>query len=227
MVGFCTKRSLILKLWGICPLVLVLLLAACGTAEPTSTPTPEGPHPMIIDANKTYTATMHMAKGGEIVIELFAKGAPVTVNNFVTLARQGFYDGITFHRVIPNFMAQTGDPTGTGSGGPGYTFDNELSPNLRHDGPGVVSMANRGIGPDGKGTNGSQFFITFGATPHLDGYNPDGSPKDCTAQGVSCHTVFGKVTEGMDVVLGIPIRDPAAATTPGDAIRTITVQESD
>jgi len=108
-------------------------------------------------------ATIETTKG-TIVIELYQDEAPNTVENFVTLAKQGFYDGIIFHRVIPGFMVQTGDPTGTGTGGPGYTFDDEISPNLRHDGPGVVSMAN--AGPN---TNGSQFFITFAATPWLDG----------------------------------------------------------
>jgi len=123
------------------------------------------------------TATIETSKG-RIVIELYRDEAPRTVENFVTLAKQGFYNGIVFHRVIPGFMIQTGDPTGTGRGGPGYTFDDEFSPALRHDGPGVVSMAN--AGPN---TNGSQFFITLAATPWLDGK----------------HTVFGRVVEGQDV----------------------------
>ena len=138
------------------------------------------PPPMVIDPDNTYTATLVLAKGGEIVIDLFAADAPVTVNNFVFLARAGYYDGVTFHRVISGFVAQTGDRTGTGAGGPGYWFDNELSPDLRHDGPGVVSMANAGI-QNGRGTNGSQFFITYASEPFLDGHNPDGSPKDCAA----------------------------------------------
>jgi cyclophilin family peptidyl-prolyl cis-trans isomerase len=116
---------------------------------------------------------------GTIVIELYKDEAPKTVENFVKLATQGFYDGIIFHRVIPNFMVQTGDPTGTGMGGPGYTFEDELSPNLHHDSPGVVSMANSG--PD---TNGSQFFITAVPTPWLDGK----------------HAIFGRVAEGQSVV---------------------------
>ena len=165
------------------------------------------PPPMIIDPNERYIAIIHMEKGGEIVIELFAKEAPKTVNNLVFLASDGYYDGVTFHRVIPGFMAQTGDPTGTGSGGPGYSFENEFSPNLSHDGPGIVSMANRGI-VDGKATNGSQFFITYAATKHLDGY----------------HTVFGRVIVGMDLVEGITPRDPATAATLGDVISTITIE---
>ena len=116
---------------------------------------------------------------GRIVIELYQDEAPKTVANFVKLATQGFYDGALFHRVIPGFMIQTGDPTGTGTGGPGYTFKDEFSPNLRHEGPGVVSMANRGAN-----TNGSQFFITLAATPWLDGK----------------HTIFGHVIEGQSVV---------------------------
>ena len=232
--------------------VLALGLAACGTeAEPTAVPARLAPAPaqaepapaspavvaakvskpkqydaappMTIDPNKKYTATMVMEKGGEIVIELFAKEAPVTINSFVFLAREGFYDGLTFHRVIPDFMAQGGDPTGTGSGGPGYRFDNELSPDRRHDGPGVLSMANSGL-RNGKGTNGSQFFITLVATLFLDGYRPDGGLKDCTRE--SCHTVFGKVIGGMDVVSGIAVRDPGTARSPGDAIKTITIEES-
>jgi cyclophilin family peptidyl-prolyl cis-trans isomerase len=180
---------------------------------------------MVIDPNKKYRAIIELQKGGQIVIELFAKDAPKTVNNFVFLARDGYYDGVTFHRVIPGFMAQTGDPTGTGAGGPGYQFDNELSPNLRHDGPGVVSMANAGI-RGGRGTNGSQFFITYVATPHLDGYNPDGTAKNCAAPGVSCHAVFGKVVQGQDVVEKISVRDPGSARTPGDVIKTIRIEES-
>ena len=116
---------------------------------------------------------------GVIEAELFAQDAPKTVQNFVDLTKKGFYDGIIFHRVIPDFMVQTGDPTGTGMGGPGYQFEDEFSPKLKHDKPGILSMAN-----SGPGTNGSQFFITVAATPWLDGH----------------HSVFGKVTKGQDVV---------------------------
>ena len=123
-------------------------------------------------------ATIETNKGS-IKIELFAKDAPLTVANWVNLARRGFYDGLTWHRVIANFMIQGGDPEGSGRGGPGYKFEDEFVPTLKHDGPGVLSMANAG-----KATNGSQFFITHVATPWLDGK----------------HTVFGKVTSGQDVV---------------------------
>ena len=166
----------------------------------------DAPPAMVIDPSKKYTATFEMENGGEFVVELFASDAPKTVNNFVFLSRDGFYDGITFHRVIPAFMAQAGDPTGTGSGGPGYRFEDEFSPNLKHDVTGILSMAN--AGPN---TNGSQFFIIFTPTPHLDGV----------------HTVFGKVVEGMDVVNAISVRDPASARTPGDAIKTIRIEESE
>ena len=185
----------------------------------------DAPPAMVIDPGKSYRATIELEKGETFVIELSARDAPKTVNNFVFLARDGYYDGVTFHRVIPGFMAQTGDPTGTGSGGPGYRFDNEVHPGLRHDGPGTVSMANAGM-RDGRGTNGSQFFITFVATLNLDGLNPDGSAKDCSAPRVSCHAVFGKVIEGMDTVRGITPRDPGSATSPGDVISTITIEES-
>ena len=165
------------------------------------------PPAMVIDTDREYKAVIKLEKGGEITIELFAKETPVTVNNFVCLAREGFYDGVTFHRVLvsPPFMAQTGDPTGTGSGGPGYQFEDEFNADLRHDRPGVLSMANAG-----PGTNGSQFFITLAETPHLDGR----------------HTVFGRVIEGMDVVNSIKPRDPASATTPGDAMATIVIEEN-
>ena len=179
---------------------------------------------MFIDPDKSYTATFQMQKGGEFTIELYPKEAPVTVNNFVFLARDSYYDGTTFHRVIEGFMAQGGDPTGTGTGGPGYTFDNEPSPLLRHDSAGTLSMANSGV-RNGKGTNGSQFFITFGPTLSLDGLNPDGSAKDCASRQVSCHAVFGKVIEGMDVLGNIRVRDPGLASTDGDVIQIIRIIE--
>ena len=179
------------------------------------------PPPVTIDPDKKYTATFEMENAGRFVVELFANEALRTVNNFVFLAQEGFYDGVTFHRVIPGFMAQSGDPTGTGRGGPGYMFADEFSPALSHDGPGVLSMANAG----GIDTNGSQFFITFVETKFLDPFEADGMPKNCEASGVSCHLVFGRVIEGMEVVNGIAPRDPSAATTPGDAISSITIEE--
>ena len=157
-----------------------------------------------LDLTKSYAARFKTERG-EFAVELFAADAPMTVENFVNLARAGFYDGTTFHRVIPGFMAQGGDPTGTGTGGPGYSFRDELSVKRRHDGAGVLSMAN--AGPN---TNGSQFFLTFGATPHLDGR----------------HTVFGRVTSGMDVVNSIRERDPQRDQKPGDRIDTIEIDES-
>ena len=157
-----------------------------------------------LDLTKSYTARFKTERG-EIVCELFAADAPMTVENFINLARAGFYDGTTFHRVIPGFMAQGGDPTGTGTGGPGYSFGDELSPKRGHDGPGVLSMAN--AGPN---TNGSQFFLTFAATRHLDGR----------------HTVFGRVTSGMDVLRSIRERDPQRDQKPGDRIETIKIEES-
>ena len=163
----------------------------------------DAPPALTIDPEKSYTATFKTEKG-DIVIELFADKVPNTVNNFVFLAREGFYDDTTFHRVIPDFMAQGGDPTGTGRGGPGYRFADEFHPSLRHDKPGILSMAN--AGPN---TNGSQFFITHGPTPHLD----------------NRHAVFGQVTEGLDVLMSISVRDPQAARTPGDAIYTIEIAE--
>ena len=156
-----------------------------------------------LDLSKSYTATFETEKGN-IVVELFAENAPKTVNNFVFLAREGFYDNTTFHRVITDFMAQAGDPTGTGRGGPGYRFADEFHPSLQHEGPGVLSMAN-----SGPNTNGSQFFITFTSTPWLN----------------NRHAVFGKITQGLDVLKNISIRDPMSARTPGDLIQTITITE--
>ena len=130
---------------------------------------------MTIDTKMSYTATMETS-AGTLVLDLFAADAPKTVNNFVFLARDGFYDGTTFHRVIANFMAQGGDPTGTGTGGPGYQFADEFSPKLKHA-TGALSMAN--AGPN---TNGSQFFICYGPQPHLNGK----------------HSVFGQLVSGME-----------------------------
>ncbi|HEX9333354.1 MAG TPA: peptidylprolyl isomerase [Anaerolineales bacterium] len=162
------------------------------------------PPPMTIDVNKKYLATFKMAKGGEFVVQLFPDKAPKTVNNFVFLARDGYYNGVTFHRVLEGFMAQGGDPTGTGLGGPGYQFENEDS-DLKFDKAGVVAMANAG-----RDTNGSQFFITFGPAPQLNGG----------------YTIFGQVIQGMDVVNGITRRDPDQNPTfVGDAIETITITE--
>jgi cyclophilin family peptidyl-prolyl cis-trans isomerase len=156
-----------------------------------------------LDTSKSYTARFKTERG-DIVVELYADRVPRTVENFVNLARAGFYDGTTFHRVISGFMAQGGDPTGSGTGGPGYQFDDEFHPSLRHDGPGVLSMANAG-----PGTNGSQFFLTYGPTPHLD----------------DRHSVFGKVTEGMEVLRSIRERDPQRDRQPGDRIDTIEISE--
>lgn len=162
------------------------------------------PPPMSIDPSRSYQATIKTSEG-DIVIELFAAEAPITVNNFVFLANEGFYDGVIFHRVIKDFMAQGGDPTGTGRGGPGYSFADEFHPERRHDVPGVLSMAN--AGPN---TNGSQFFITHVPTPWLD----------------DKHAVFGKVIQGMEVVLAIPERDPSNMNAPAVKIESININES-
>lgn len=170
-------------------LVFALSMTACATSpteEPVEEPermTYSEPPAMTIDVTKNYTATIETEKGN-IVCELFAADVPVTVNNFVFLANEGFYDQITFHRVIAGFMAQGGDPTGTGRGGPGYMFADEFTEH-KH-GTGALSMAN--AGPD---TNGSQFFITYAPQPHLDGK----------------HSVFGQLVEGMDVLEKIKTGD--------------------
>jgi len=164
------------------------------------------PPEMSIDPEKKYTATFK-TQHGDIRVNLFAQNAPVTVNNFVFLAREGFYDNTTFHRVIRDFMVQGGDPTATGTGGPGYKFNDEASAlKGRHDGPGVLSMANAGAN-----TNGSQFFITHVATPWLDGK----------------HAVFGKVAdkESLDVLMKIRERDPQRDRQPGDALTNVTITE--
>lgn len=159
---------------------------------------------VTIDPRVRYTARIE-TELGTMVIRLFADKAPRTVNNFVFLAREGFYDGTIFHRVIKDFMAQGGDPTGTGTGGPGYRFDDEFHRDLVHDRPGVVSMAN--AGPN---TNGSQFYITYAATPWLD----------------RKHSVFGAVSEGLEVLSSIPARDPSRREQPGVKILRLRIEET-
>jgi peptidylprolyl isomerase len=226
------RRRMITQILTICIIVIVLVpiiwlvvnssKSRTGTvpsesATPTMFPTQGGPTPelvgtkqyaaappIVIDVSKQYFATVRMAKGGEFVIQLYPDKAPLTVNSFVFLAREGYFDGVTFHRVLEGFMAQGGDPTGTGSGGPGYSFPNEAN-DLTFDKAGVVAMANSGLD-----TNGSQFFIMFG---------PYGLSE-------SDYTIFGQVISGMDVVNGITRRDPSQNPTySGDVIESITITE--
>ena len=198
-------------------IVLFIALYQFAVRQPPSRAEPEAtteapesmswdqPPAMALDTSKSYEAIIHTEKG-DVRIELYDDLAPMAVNNLVFLAREGFYDGVTFHRVIPGFMAQTGDPTGTGTGGPGYRFEDEFDPSLRHDAAGVVSMANGGAN-----TNGSQFFITYAPAPHLD----------------DKHTIFGRVVEGMDVVESLTPRNPQENpdAPPGDRILGIDIIE--
>ena len=175
-----TTKSLS-RIAGITLVLVALLLASCGGQAPEPAPAPEpktysAPPPMIIDTSKQYTATIETEKG-DLVLGLFASDVPVTVNNFVFLAGEEFYNGTIFHRVIPGFMAQGGDPTGTGTGTPGYSFADEFTKHTHVTG--ALSMAN-----SGPNTNGCQFFITYTPQPHLDGK----------------HTVFGQLIEGTDVL---------------------------
>jgi cyclophilin family peptidyl-prolyl cis-trans isomerase len=214
--------SIILAVLGMAALLGIFIVsrppkANTPEAEPTSAATGNTeiaptasvmqfatPPPMQIDLKKQYFATVKMAKGGEFVIQLYPDKAPITVNSFVFLANNGFFNGTTFHRVLEGFMAQGGDPTGLGTGGPGYSFVNEQN-DLQFDKPGVVAMAN--AGPD---TNGSQFFIMFG---------PYGLSEND-------YTIFGQVISGMDVVNGLTLRDPQQNPNfTGDAIESITITE--
>jgi len=186
------------------------ITACAAESTPTTTPTPpkpktySSPPPMTIDVNKHYTATIKTVKG-DIVLELYPADAPVTVNNFVFLAREGFYNGCTFHRVLPGFMAQGGDPTGTGTGGPGYTIKDEF--NKRPFIAGTLGMA-RTAAPN---SGGCQFFICFAPAPNLNGQ----------------YAVFGQVTKGMDVLNKITPRDPNNNPSfKGDTILEITIAEN-
>jgi cyclophilin family peptidyl-prolyl cis-trans isomerase/protein-disulfide isomerase len=160
---------------------------------------------MAIDPTAQYVATLETEKGN-IVLELYPDVAPLTVNSFIFLAQNGWFDGVTFHRVLPGFVAQAGDPSGTGYGGPGYAFRNEISTDYTFDGPGVVAMANAGAD-----SNGSQFFITYAAAPQLDG----------------SYTIFGHVISGMDVLESLTARDPSANADlpPGDLILRVTIEQ--
>jgi cyclophilin family peptidyl-prolyl cis-trans isomerase len=160
----------------------------------------------IIDTGKEYEAVIRLVEGGEMRLRLFDDEAPIAVNNFVFLANQGFYDGTSFHRVLEDFMAQGGDPTRIGTGGPGYSFADETDNGLTFDRPGLLAMAN-----SGPNTNGSQFFITFVPTPHLDG----------------AHTIFGELIEGDETLSGISLRDPEIAESPGAIIESITIFEKE
>lgn len=164
----------------------------------------DAPPENILEPGVDYQAIISTEKG-EMRLDLYEDEAPLTVNNFIFLANQGFYDGTTFHRVLQDFMAQGGDPSGTGAGGPGYEFADETDNGLVFDRRGLLAMANGG--PD---TNGSQFFITFGVTDWLDGN----------------HTIFGELTEGDDVLSSLALRDPATATEPGELIERIDIVEN-
>ena len=162
------------------------------------------------DTTKEYYAFIELEDQngdamGVVKIKLHADKTPKTVQNFIDLSKSGFYDGVIFHRVIPGFMAQSGDPAGTGTGGPGYTFEDEFHPSLTHDSAGILSMANRG-----PNTNGSQFFITYAPTPHLD----------------NAHSVFGKVVEGMELIEAIPARDPSMINDPAVKMVGIEIREN-
>ena len=170
--GWSTRTKLLVVLGVVAAVALIVVVARI----PRTPRAYSAPPPMTINTSKQYVATIRTAKG-DLVLELFASDVPVTVNNFVFLARDKFYDGLTFHRVIPGFMAQGGCPNGDGTGGPGYRFNDEITEHNHVTG--ALSMANSGAN-----TNGSQFFITYAPQPHLDGQ----------------HTVFGQLIEGMDVL---------------------------
>jgi cyclophilin family peptidyl-prolyl cis-trans isomerase len=185
----------------ICRSVFIYLVFTAGSAYVTGLSQPisllKGV-PLLAHASDETVHIRIDTTLGTIEAQLYGERAPKTVNNFITLARQGFYDGIIFHRVIPGFMIQTGDPNGTGTGGPGYAFEDEFHSDLKHDQPGILSMAN-----SGPNTNGSQFFITTAPTPWLD----------------NKHSVFGVVTEGLDVVTAIVNADRDSRDKPINDIR--------
>ena len=178
---------------------------------------------MAINEGAEFYALVYLEKEPypEIEIQLFADKAPSTVNNFIKLVREGFYDGLTFHHVVPSELVQTGDPTGTGDGGTGYVIEDEFHPDLSHDSSGIVAMSNSGSSPGE--SNGSQFYITLAPLPDRDGLNPDGSPKDCETDDVACHSVFGKVIKGMHLVNAFTDDPHLNAIREGDTIQKIEI----
>ena len=186
-----TKKKLLI---GLCVAIAVIIIVVVITTMPEKPKTYSSPPPMTIDTSKQYTATIETEKGN-LVLELFASDVPTTVNNFVSLARDGFYDGLTFHRVVPGFVVQGGCPIGDGTGGPGYRFDDEITEHTHITG--ALSMANSGPNTN---TNGSQFFITYTARHDLDGG----------------YSVFGQLVEGTDVLEQIE---------QGDVMIRITIEE--
>jgi peptidylprolyl isomerase len=187
-----------------------LAAAPAATTAPAAAPaaqkkTYSAPPPITIDPKKNYTATFTTPRG-DFVVKLRPDLAPQTVNSFVFLAKEGFFDGLTWHRVLPNFMAQGGDPTGTGTGGPGYNLPDEFTDKVKFDKPGILAMANTGQPNSG----GSQFFVTTAPADYLDGK----------------YTIFGEVEKGQEIVNAIPLRDPEQnPTTPGEQIVKITIAE--
>ena len=191
----------------IVPFISIMILACGSDANESGEVTKANDK---TDTTKEYYAFIELEDQngdamGVVKIKLHADKTPKTVQNFIDLSKSGFYDGVIFHRVIPGFMAQSGDPDGTGTGGPGYTFEDEFHPSLTHDSAGILSMANRG-----PNTNGSQFFITYAPTPHLD----------------NAHSVFGKVVEGMELIEAIPARDPSMINDPAVKMVGIEIREN-
>jgi peptidylprolyl isomerase len=211
-VAAVTSEAAILRATLTAPTATVLAAptSAAAAAGPTAAAvapkkTYSAAPPMTIDPKKSYIATITTPRG-DIVVKLRPDLAPETVNSFVFLSREGFYDGLTWHRVIPGFVAQGGDPEGSGLGGPGYTVKGEFTDKVLFDKPGILAMARPGNDVNG---NGSQFYITLAPTPNLNNQ----------------YTIFGEVTQGQEIVNGIPERDPSSATTPGEQIVKITITE--
>lgn len=177
----------------------IISLISLGARQFTNCP------PKVVDPSKEYLAILKFEKG-EVVIQFYPEQAPIAVNNFIFLAQEGWYNGNTFHRVLPEYFAESGDPSGTGQGNPGYFFKNEIDPSLSFDRPGVVAMKN--LGPD---TNGSQFFITYAAVPSYDGK----------------YTIFGQVLSGMEILEELKPRDPqfGEILPPGDTLLGVTIEE--
>ena len=199
---------------------ILFVLISCANSEneqKNNTENIQGPPTGNLDQSKEYSAVFD-TEVGVFTIKLFDDKAPYTVENFINLATSQYYNNTTFHRVLPNFMAQGGDPSGTGAGNPGYRFEDEFHVDLRHDSEGILSMANSGVN-----TNGSQFFITFGPLSFLDAFDEQNNKKNCQNIQVSCHAVFGKVTQGMEIVRSIRLRDPMRDSTPGTIIKNVEI----